>query len=50
MQVQIMADDREYSVADCEYKYALPDNGPLSIRLIQIQKRVEDGHPTESKI
>jgi len=45
-----MADGSEYSFADYEYKYALPDDKPLSIRLIQIQPCIEDGHPTESKI
>jgi hypothetical protein len=47
-----MADDSEYSVADYEGKYALPDaeEEPLAIRLIQIQPRKPDKSPFSSPI
>ncbi|EGY19294.1 uncharacterized protein VDAG_09754 [Verticillium dahliae VdLs.17] len=47
-----MSDDGEFSYPDYASKYALPDvdDEPLAIRLIQIQPRIGDDHPTESKI
>ncbi|CRK21270.1 hypothetical protein BN1708_013058 [Verticillium longisporum] len=47
-----MSDDSGLSHPDYASKYALPDahDEPLAIRLIQIQPRIGDNHPTESKI
>ncbi|PNH46171.1 hypothetical protein VD0004_g1853 [Verticillium dahliae] len=47
-----MSDNGEFSYPDYASKYALPDvdDEPLAIRLIQIQPRIGDDHPTESKI
>ncbi|KAM0277244.1 hypothetical protein ACHAQH_005965 [Verticillium albo-atrum] len=47
-----MPDDGEFSVPDYGSKYALPDPNvePLAIRLIQIQPRIGDEHPMDSKI
>ncbi|RBQ83331.1 hypothetical protein VDGD_09754 [Verticillium dahliae] len=47
-----MSDDGEFSYPGYASKYALPDvdDEPLAIRLIQIQPRIGDDHPTESKI
>ncbi|KAG7141615.1 hypothetical protein HYQ45_018806 [Verticillium longisporum] len=47
-----MSDDGEFSYPDYASKYALPDvdDEPLAIRLIQIQPRIGDDHPTASKI
>lgn len=40
----------EYSIADYQGKYALPDDKPLAIRLIQIQPRAKDVGPMSSPI
>ncbi|EEY16452.1 conserved hypothetical protein [Verticillium alfalfae VaMs.102] len=47
-----MSDDSEFSYPDYASKYALPDDRdePLAIRLIQIQPRIGDSHPTENRI
>lgn len=44
-----MANVIPYSLPDYR-KYALPDDKPLSTRLIQIQPRIGDEHPTERKV